>query len=72
MRKQDLAKILGERIKIARWKKVLKQCDLAKNIGVMNSFLSEIEHGKRLVHTELLFKLEQELGPIWPTARESE
>jgi transcriptional regulator with XRE-family HTH domain len=58
---------LGPAIKRARWTAFIKQKDLAKKLGMANSYLSEIESGKRIPGLENLEKIEKVLGPIWST-----
>jgi ribosome-binding protein aMBF1 (putative translation factor) len=62
---RTLSEKLGLAIKKARWQKMVKQKDLAKELGVVPSFLSEVESGKKAPSLEMLEELEKRLGPIW-------
>lgn len=55
---QDISKIIGNRIKIARENKELNQMDLSKFLGYKSqSIISEIESGKKDISAGDLFKL---------------
>jgi ribosome-binding protein aMBF1 (putative translation factor) len=62
---EGLAVCLGCAIKSARWQNEMKSKDLAAHLGVANSHISEIEHGKKTPSIELLYRMEKLLGPIW-------
>jgi len=53
----DSKKILGERLKIAREKKGLKQNRVAQSLGIHNSTLAKYESGDREVDIDTLKKL---------------
>lgn len=49
--------INGPELKKARWKKVMKQKDLAAKAGISNSFLCDLERGNRNCSPEVAKKL---------------
>lgn len=54
---QELAKIIGHRIRVIRITKRLTQKELADQLGFSSQFLSKIETGKKIISTEKLVLL---------------
>ena len=54
--------ILGRRIYLARTAKFYQQNTLAEAIGISNSYLCEIERGKKKLSAEKLFKISKVLS----------
>ncbi len=55
--KSDKAKALGYRLKMLRVSGGVKQKDLAKQLEVSQSYISDLESGRRMIPTETLFQL---------------
>lgn len=67
----DSKKLLGERLKIAREKKGLKQNRVAQSLGIHNSTLAKYESGDREVDIDTLKKLAElyEVSVDWLSGR---
>lgn len=62
MNKEELLKFVGNKIKDFRKKKKLNQSDLAKQIGVTNTSVSEYERGNVNIDADTLFKIAEALN----------
>ena len=62
MNKEELLKFVGNKIKEFRKKKKLNQYDLAKQIGVTNTSVSEYERGNVNIDADTLFKIAEVLN----------
>lgn len=62
---EQVREILGKRIRKKRRDLDITQKELAERIGVVTSFVCEMEKGRKAVGTENLYKLECVLGPLW-------
>lgn len=63
-------KIIGNRLRKRRRDLDLTQKQLGEKVGVVTSFICEMEKGKKAIHMEMLYKLEMELGPLWGSFKE--
>lgn len=57
-----LGVIIGKKIKSMRLKKGIKQIELAKNAGISNTYLSDIENGRTIPSIKTLTKITKALG----------
>lgn len=62
MRREDLAKLLGENIATERTKRFKQSGAIAEQIGISRAAMSMIEHGNRLVPLDVLLRLAEAIG----------
>ena len=55
----DIAKIIGTRIKMLRFAKHMQQTELAKRMGISQTHMSNIESGRNNVTVDNLYKLHE-------------
>jgi len=65
MVQKELQTKIGERIRYLRRDEELTQTALGEKVGVVVSYICDMEKGWRPISTWMLYKLEKELGPIW-------
>lgn len=67
MREQEFRDEIGRSMRFLRRAADLTQSDLAGKLGLKSAgFICEIEKGQKTPSAYLLFKIERELGSIWP------
>ena len=66
MKEESFAKAFGQHLAATRKMNALKQGDLARSIGVCQSFLCDIEKGRKVPRLFMLHLLEKRLGKLWP------
>ena len=54
---KEKAQAIGHRLKILRINKNIKQKDLAARLNVSQSYISDLESGKRMIPTATLFAI---------------
>ena len=54
--------VVGKRIRMLRTERFIAQTELANRIGVSQTHMSNIEHGRTAITLNNLFKLREELG----------
>ena len=59
---EDYNKLIGTRVKMLRITKGISQTELAKQIGVTQTHLSNIENGKNYPNSETIEKIAKGLG----------
>jgi putative transcriptional regulator len=59
---KELTKNLGKTIKLSRTKIGAKQKDLARKVGITQSYLCQIENGQKIPELKLIEKISVELG----------
>lgn len=57
MDEQNVLKIFGFNLKVARMKKNLTQADLAEKLDVHEKYISRIETGKQNVTIKIIYKI---------------
>lgn len=62
---EKVREIIGKRIRKQRRMLDITQKQLGEKIGVVPSFVCEMEKGQKAIHMEMLYKLEVEIGPLW-------
>lgn len=65
MKSEKFYQIIGLRIRKQRRALDITQKQLGDRLGVVASFICEMEKGKKAISAHTLFLLEKEIGQIW-------
>ncbi len=57
--------LIGKRIRLIRVSKGLRQSEVAKQLGISQAHLSNIEYGRNSITLDTLFKLQELFSCLW-------
>ncbi len=73
-KKEDAAKIMGERLMIIRNRFGMKQSELAEKLELSRGYISNLESGKKLISTDILIRVAElfntELSFFYPIKKD--